>query len=146
MMRTTLLHVLCLPADLLGLAVAAIVSFGARWARVPHDRFVVAVHLPNGWLTKRWRYSVTLSHVLLMHPEHGPKTLRHELAHVEQFEDACCALWLALLATYALPWWALPALAWSIVCVGAWIASWLRGGRAYYDSTLERHARAEAGQ
>ena len=103
-------------------------------------------------LARRWRYSTTLGHVVLLQPGLiGSDVETHELVHVRQFEGAVCSVWLALAAlalTYSLtgprlacalvlllaPWWSY---------AGASLAAALRGQQPYLDNHYERHARAE---
>lgn len=140
--QTILLRALCLPMDVVGLgvALAVVIVFGARTRA--HGGAIATTH-ESPWLAKRWPYSTTLGHVILMHPAHGPAVLEHELVHVRQAEAACVAWWaLALLA-----WSPLLALlspfAWLATYAASCVAAWLAGRPAYRGSVFEEHARAE---
>jgi hypothetical protein len=141
-LRSSLLYLLCSPWD----CTVALLSVSLRLLGVSHARWSA-----DSWLYRRWRYSTTLGHLVLLQPGcAGSETERHELVHVRQFEGAVCSVWLAALAGLAAgalagfevallvvlllgPWWSY---------AGASLAACLRGGRPYLDNHFELHARA----
>ncbi len=143
MIRTFLLRMLCGPVDVLGFFLVFLLTRGARasWLWTP-EAIVVRSH-QSSWLARRWRYSTTFGHVVLLHPEHNETTLRHELVHVSHVHVACCVWWLltALSASPLLVW--LSPLAWLLFYGAVCLASWLGLEHPYEDNALERHARLE---
>jgi hypothetical protein len=162
-MKLALLYLLCAAWDLGSLLVGALLwPLGARSARVADGVLWLDVR-SGSLLARRWRYSTTLGHVVLLQPGlRGSEVEQHELVHVRQYEGAVCGMWLAgvaagaaygvvllargaahgdlagraALAVLALlgPWWGY---------AGGSLAAFLRGGRGYWDNHYERHARAE---
>lgn len=145
------LYLLCAPWDLSVLSLSWLL-FPLGVARVRRDQGAVWLDVREGSLLhRRWRYSTTLGHVVLLQPGlEGSSVEQHELVHVRQYEGAVCSVWLAALSALgSCPWlggWCvLP-----IVLLGPWwsyaggsLAAALRGQRAYLDNHFERHARAE---
>lgn len=141
--RTILIRFLCLPMDLVGLlvALAIVIVFGARTRA--HGGAIATTH-ESPWLAKRWPYSTTFGHVILMHPDHDQAVLEHELVHVRQAEAACVAWWALALLTWSSLLVILSPFAWLAVYGASCVAAWLAGRPAYRGSVYEEHARAEA--
>ncbi len=147
-----LLYTLCAPWDAAVLLVTLpLRALGARRARSEHGVIWLDIQR-NSLLDRRWSYSTTLGHVILLKPDLADtEVVAHELVHARQYEAAVLSLWLAG-ATCALglalagP---IPALAIGVVLgpwwsyFGASLAAFLRAERPYLDNCFERHARAE---
>jgi hypothetical protein len=150
-LRTFVRYSLCAPWDVVLLALSPLLCLlGA--ARPQLRRGVVWLEVKRGsFIHRRWRYSTTLGHVVLMQPGlTGSEVEEHELVHVRQYEGAVCSVWLALaafslgglwspwlaplLVALIAPWWGY---------AGASLAALLRDERPYLDNHFERHARAE---
>lgn len=138
------LHLLCLPMDMVALWVLYMSGVREKSARFDDQPAMVFDAPP--WLARRWRYSVTLGHVVLMHPDHGHAVLAHELVHVLQAEAACVAWWLATLIAWSPTMALLSPLAWLAIYGASCAAAWLAGREAYRGSVFEEHARAEVEQ
>lgn len=152
MLGRVLLRAACLPADALAFFVVLVLAALNGRTPLPDSwrRYGCLVYCPRegSWLARKWHYSTTLGHVILIHPdafEVGRKvsdcyseTMTHELVHVRQFE-VVCLLW-SLLA--ALSPWALMLLplCWLITYGVASLAAVLGGRSAYLGNVLEHHA------
>lgn len=147
-MRKAITYALCLPATLAGalLALLAWPLLGGSWRL--HDGCLWLYFGARG--ARRWRYSTTLGHTILLHPAHHADriTQKHELVHVDQFRGDCIsalavagvavaggAHWAAALVLLVLHHW--------FAYLGHSAGAWMRGGRAYKDNPYERHARWE---
>jgi hypothetical protein len=149
--RSFVRYALCAPWDLVVLALSPLICL-AGGARPKLSRGVVWLEVRDGSLiARRWRYSTTLGHVVLMQPGLcDSEVADHELVHVRQYEGAVCSVWLAV-AAFSIgglwsPWLAPAVVAllapwWSYA--GASLAAFLRDERPYLDNSFERHARAE---
>jgi hypothetical protein len=149
--RSFVRYALCAPWDLVLLSLTPLFWL-AGGARPRLSRGVVWLEVREGSLIhRRWRYSTTLGHVVLMQPGlFETEVADHELVHVRQYEGAVCSVWLAgaaffvgsflalwlgaTLVALLAPWWSY---------AGASLAAFLRDERPYLDNSFERHARAE---
>lgn len=151
-MRLRLLYLLCAPWDLTVLCLTpALLALGVRRLRFTDGVCWLDVRA-GSLLARRWRYSTTVGHVVLLQPGcAGGVVERHEHVHVRQYEAAVCSVWLGALcwlssaayggAQLSLilllvfgPWWSY---------AGGSLAAFLRKQRPYLDNPFERHARAE---
>lgn len=140
MLKLLLLRAACSPVDLLALIVVWLVTRGARAQWLWGSEVLIVKPSPQSWLARRWRYSTTLGHVVLLHPLHNIQTLQHELVHVEQVHTACCLWWLVTALSFS-PWLALfSPFAWACFYLSSCVATWLTGGHPYRENVLERHA------
>jgi hypothetical protein len=154
-MRLRHLYFLCAPWDLTVMCLTpALLALGGRRFRFANGVCFLDVR-ERSVLARRWRYSTTLGHVVLLQPGcAGGPVEQHELVHVRQYEAAVCSVWLAalsallsaayqgaLLGSLVLlvfgPWWSY---------AGGSFAAFLRKQRPYLDNPFERHARAETEQ
>ena len=150
-MRISLLYLLCAPWDgAVAVLSLALWPLGLRRARSALGVLWLDVRV-GSWLARRWRYSTTLGHLVLLQPGcAGGDIERHELVHVRQFEGAVCSVWLAAVAGLSALALANAELAWCVALVlgpwwsyaGASLAAFLRSERPYLDNHFERHARA----
>lgn len=139
------LRLLCLPVDMLALVVVGLLSALNRGAW--HKAAGCLIWLPREgtWFARRVPYSVTLGHVIVIHPGHvgSFSTWLHEQRHVWQSEAACVLWALVTLATWSKVMLALWPLAWAFYVISAGVASKLKGREFYRDNVLEQHARGE---
>lgn len=146
-MKRFALYTLCAPMDLLGLLIACVFAgpvVAARMARSLATGQDVAVAFWPSWLERRWPYSTTFGHVIMMTRGHGYDVLRHELIHARQAEAACVAYWLLTLVAWSPTMALLSPFAWLAVYGASCVAAWLAGRPAYLGSVFEEHARSEA--
>lgn len=142
-MRRGLLFVLCLPADVLGLVLAALMTTGSQGVWQRHLNVLIVRPAKGSFLARHWPYSTTFSHVILFHPDHDEAVLAHELVHVLQAEACCLGWWLVTLVSGSLSLVWLSPFAWLGLYGAACVAAWLSGAEAYRGNVFERHARAE---
>lgn len=142
-MKRLLLHALCLPMNALALTLAWLATCGAGPAWQRRGQLLIVRPSTSSWLARYWRYSTTLGHVVLWHPDHDEAVLAHELIHVLQAEACCLGWWLLALVAWSstLVW--LSPFAWLALYGAACVAAWLSGAEAYRGNVFERHARAE---
>lgn len=133
-MRTWVLWLLCAPADLLGLGLAALLR-ALAW--VPGF---------GTW----WRWSVALGpHVVVLDEGAGPYTLVHENVHCEQATSAIVGWWIAGLVAAIVTldvftglWFVyFSPFSWLVAYLGSGAAAWLQGRDAYTGNIMEQHAR-----
>jgi hypothetical protein len=123
-------------------------TFAAQDLRWQWPGILTATWRP--WVRAHWRYSTTLGHAMVLHPEHAAGAiLAHELVHVRQAEDEALRAFVgavaAVLATgswlFAGAWWAT---SYAHLATN-FLAAILRGGRVYRDAEHERSAYAQSG-
>jgi hypothetical protein len=152
-MKRVVLHLLCVPADVLACAIVLFVW--ACWGeKLQIKRGVLCCQLKEtSWPARTWYdgwAATTFGHAIMFgYGQIGWDPLwHHELVHVEQFEANCLASTLLFLLFCALhhPWLGL--LLWSLgptlAVVSAFATAWFRGEDPYLGSHLEEAARAEA--
>jgi hypothetical protein len=142
--RLRFLNLLCLPFDLLGLAILGALSLSCRLTCGDWGVWADTLWFPplDSWVARRWPYSTTLGRWLLIHPlADAVPTIRHEARHIRQ-SRLVGPLWAALaLVTWSPALVALWPVAWLLVYGAACAAAWLGGGQAYRDNVFEQHAR-----
>lgn len=148
--RLILLHLVCLPADLLALVLGPLL-FVRRFDRLVRRGRVLWIHIDNDM---KGRAAITFGpHVVISDQPATATLIEHEHTHVEQGEAACIAM-LASVSGYSVrttlpPWWlalALMASAHLMFHGAGYLTAWLRGESAYRGSVNEEAARHAAGQ
>ncbi len=145
-MRRFVLFVLCLPANALGLAIAAIGSLGSRPQWVRREGVLIMRPCSGSFIARHWRYSTALCHVIVWHPDHDEAVLEHERIHVLQAEACCLGWWLLTLVAWSSTLLLLSPFAWLAIYGASCAAAWLGGAEAYRGNVFERHARAETAE
>lgn len=152
-MRRPLVHLACLPANLLGWSILLVVRLlwgRAMWRR---DGVVLVELAPDSWPARTWYRgwgATTFGRGMMFGPGRSvePRLWAHELHHVSQFEasQVLGATLAGLVYAGGAAWWA-----WTPMLFGGWLVygaasltAWLRGRHAYEDNHLEVAARAVA--
>lgn len=148
-MKRALLYLACLPVDALGLCLVALLALssgqplnrGRWWA----ERGCLVYCPPReGWLARRWQFSTTLGHVVVMHPavvgQGYVATFDHELVHVAQCEALCCLWWLCTLVSWSPLLASLSPIAWLVAYLCGSLTALLAGRSSYLGNVYEAHA------
>jgi hypothetical protein len=151
-LKLALLYLCCAPWDLaLFFLTRFLRPLGIANMRIRRGVLWLDVR-PGSLLQRRWGWSTTLGHLVLLQPGLIGSTVEaHELVHVRQYEGAVLSVW-TLLAVIGLVYPFAPMLVWPLAFLlapwssylGASLAAALRSERPYFDNHFERHARADA--
>lgn len=109
-----------LPNTLIGLALGFLSLAWPRW----DERGALVFESDRGFCklhSKRGYAAITFGHVIITRPNPGERLMRHEFAHVRQYEK----------------WGALYMLGYGFY----WLKLWLEGKDGYRDNPFERKAR-----
>ena len=152
------LYAACFPVDVFAVLVTSVLALTVG-QRVPvrwFDRGCLVFCPPiDSWLARRWRFSATLGHVIMVHPlslevdapevrgerrTHYERTMDHECVHVAQCEAVCLG-WLLVMCAQPTRFMAFMwPFAWLLAYLVASTAGMLVGRSGYLGNVLESHA------
>lgn len=142
-LKLTVLRMLCLPMDLVGMLLLWLVTLGSDPLWMWRGTVLLVRPKEGSWLARAWPYSTTLGHSILLHPHSDDLVMQHEMVHARQSEAACVAWWVITLIAWSPRLALLSPFAWLAIYGSSCVAAWLARREAYLGSVFEEHARAD---
>ena len=137
-----------LPSIILGWLFALLTLMLGLSKPLGYRRGVVVLNW-RPWVAERWRYSTTIGHCMAIHPDHGERTVWHELVHIKQYEDLCL-LGAILGGLLCIVSWKLGLIVWATSgapwLLPNFITGWIRDGDPYMGSEHEKSAYAQTAE